>query len=47
MDRRITEEENEKRFKECLERIQNLTHEEFVEIMGENFLEEFKRVASR
>jgi hypothetical protein len=41
------EEENERRFKECMELIKNITREEIVELMGENFLEEFRRVSRR
>jgi hypothetical protein len=43
----ISEEENERRFKECLRIIQNTTHEDLVELMGENFLEEFRRASQR
>jgi len=43
----ISEEENERRFKECLHIIRNTTHGELVELMGEEFLEEFRRVSQR
>ena len=41
----ISDEENERRFKACLESIRNLTHKDVVELMGEEFLEKFKRVS--
>ena len=41
----ISDEENERRFRESLKIIENLTHEELVELMGEEFLEEFKKIA--
>jgi hypothetical protein len=41
----ISDEENERRFRESLKIIENLTHEELVELMGEEFLEEFKKVS--
>lgn len=41
----ISEEENERRFKACMEQIRSLTHEDLVELMGEEFLEEFRRVS--
>jgi hypothetical protein len=43
----ISEEENERRFRECLRIIQNTTHETLVELMGEDFLEEFRRASQR
>jgi hypothetical protein len=43
----ISEEENERRFRECLRIIQNTTHENLVELMGEDFLEEFRRTFQR
>jgi hypothetical protein len=43
----ISEEENERRFRECLRIIQNTTHEDLVELMGEDFLEEFRRASQR
>lgn len=43
----ISKEENERRFKKCLRIIQNTTHEELVELMGEDFLEEFRRASQR
>lgn len=41
----ITEEENERRFKEAMQWIRNITHEELVELMGEKFLEDFCRAS--
>jgi hypothetical protein len=41
----ITSEENERRFRECLRLINNVTHKQLVELMGEEFLEEYRRVA--
>ena len=41
----VTEEENERRFKECMEFIKNITHEKITELMGEDFLEEFRRIS--
>ena len=46
-DTDITEEENERRFKECLRLIENVTREQLVELMGEEWLEEYRRVAQR
>jgi len=43
----ITEEENERRFRECLRLIENVTREQLVELMGEGFLEEYCRIAQR
>ena len=43
----ITPEENERRFRECLRLINNVTHEQLVELMGEEFLEEYRRIAQR
>lgn len=43
MPEEITPEENERRFKACLERIRNLTHAELVELMGEKWLEDYRR----
>jgi hypothetical protein len=42
---KITPEENERRFRECLRLINNITHEQLVELMGEESLEEYRRVA--
>jgi hypothetical protein len=39
----LTPEENERRFKECMEWIHNLTCEELVELMGEEWLEDYRR----
>jgi hypothetical protein len=41
----ISEEENERRFKECLRTIDNLEPGEITELMGEAFMEEFRRVS--
>jgi hypothetical protein len=41
----ISEEENEVRFKECLKAINNLKSGDITELMGEAFMEEFRRVA--
>ena len=41
----ISEEENERRFKECMELIRNLKPGEIEEIMGPDFMEEFRRVS--
>lgn len=41
----ISEEENEVRFKECLRVIDNLKSGEITELMGEAFMEEFRRVS--
>ena len=46
-DTDITEEENERRFRECLRLIENVTREQLVELMGEEWLEEYRRVAQR
>jgi len=43
----INEEENERRSREALRIIQNTTSEELGELMGEEFLEEFRRVSRR
>jgi len=43
----ISEEENEVRFKACMEAISDLKHGEITELMGEAFMEEFKRVSQR
>ena len=43
----LTEEENERRFRECLRIIKSITREQLVELMGEDFLEEFRRVSQR
>ena len=39
----LTPEENERRFKECMKWIHNLTHEELVKLMGEDWLENYRR----
>jgi hypothetical protein len=41
----ISEEENEVRFKECLRAINNLKPGDITELMGEAFMEEFRRVS--
>ena len=43
----ISEEENDRRFKACMEAISNLKPGEITELMGEAFMEEFKRVSQR
>ena len=43
----ISEEENGVRFKACIEAINNLKPGEITELMGEAFMEEFKRVSQR
>jgi hypothetical protein len=43
----ISEEENDRRFKECMKVIENLKPGELTELMGEEFMEEFKRVSQR
>jgi hypothetical protein len=43
----ITEEENERRFKECMKLINNLQSGDIEKLMGKEFMEEFKRVAKR
>jgi hypothetical protein len=43
----ISEEENEVRFKACMGAISDLKHGEITELMGEAFMEEFKRVSQR
>jgi hypothetical protein len=43
----ITEEENERRFKECMKLINNLQPGDLTKLMGEEFMEEFKRVSQR
>jgi hypothetical protein len=47
MPEEITAEENERRFRESLCLINNVTHEQLVELMGKDFLEEFRRVSQR
>ncbi len=39
----ITPEEDERRFKACLEQIRNLTHADLVALMGEEWLEDYRR----
>ena len=45
MAEEITPEENERRFRESLRLINSVTHEQLVELMGEEFLEEYRRIA--
>ena len=45
MSKDITLEENDRRFRECLQLIRNVTHEQLVAVMGEDFLDEFRRVS--
>jgi hypothetical protein len=46
-DTDITEEENERRFRESLRLIENVTREQLLELMGEAWLEEYRRIAQR
>jgi hypothetical protein len=41
----VSEEENDRRFKECMETIDNLKPGELTELMGTDFMEEFRRVS--
>jgi hypothetical protein len=41
----ISEEENDRRFKECIEMINNLQPGDITRLMGEEFIEEFRRVS--
>jgi nicotinamide riboside kinase len=41
----ITPEENDRRFRECLQLIRNVTHDQLVAVMGEDFLERFRRAS--
>ncbi len=41
----ISDEENERRFKQCMEMINNLQPGDITELMGEEFIEEFRRVS--
>lgn len=43
VDTFVTDEENEKRFRECLYLIHNITREELIELLGEEFLKNYKR----
>ena len=43
----ITEEENERRFKECMKLIDNLQPGDIEKLMRKEFMEKFKRIASR
>lgn len=47
VDTKITDEENDRRFREALKLINNVTREQLVELMGEEFLKEFARVSRR
>lgn len=42
-----TKDENDMRFKECMETINNLKSGELKQLVGEEFMEEFKRVSQR
>jgi hypothetical protein len=39
----ITPEEDKRRFKACLEQIRTLTHADLVALMGEEWLEDYRR----
>jgi hypothetical protein len=41
------EDENDMRFKECIETINNLRPGELEQLMGKEFMEEFKQVSQR
>lgn len=41
----VTPEENDRRFREALKLIEGITHEQLVDLMGEEWLEEFRKVA--
>lgn len=41
-----SENENDMRFKKCMELINNLKPGDLTELMGEEFLEEFKRISA-
>ena len=41
----ISEEENERRFRECMKMISNLKPGDITKLMGEGFMEEFRRVS--
>lgn len=41
-----SEDENDVRFKKCMEIINSLKPGDLIELMGEEFMEEFKRVAN-
>jgi len=45
IEEELSEEENEVRFKECLKAINNLKSGEITELMGEAFMEEFRRIS--
>jgi hypothetical protein len=45
IEEELSEEENEVRFKECLKAINNLKSGDITELMGEAFMEEFRRVS--
>ena len=44
MTEEVTPEENERRFKACLEQIRKLTHADLVKLMGEEWLENYRRL---
>ena len=39
----IASEENKRRLKACLEQIRNLTHSDLVKLMGEEWIEDYRR----
>jgi hypothetical protein len=41
----VTPEENERRFQEALKLIKGITHERLIDLMGEEWLAEFRKVA--
>jgi hypothetical protein len=43
MSEEITPEENERRFRACLEQIHNLTYADLVKLMGEKWLEDYRQ----
>ncbi len=43
MDEDITPEENERRFRACIDWIHSLTCEKLVELMGEEWLKNYRR----
>jgi hypothetical protein len=45
IEEEVSEEENEVRFKECLKAINNLKPGEITELMGEAFMDEFRRAS--
>ena len=43
MPEEITPEENDRRFRACLQQIRKLTHEDLVGLMGKQWLEDYRR----